>query len=298
MSPGDTVEVRVLKMIGEKSAIVDLKGNRVQLDFNAPPPDTGRFILELLASKNGRLTFALKNGGSDFSDIRNFIPVQPGDISAAVSREIMRSLQSGLPGLYSLNVILSGGKGESKGRDILPILRYLIAKGLPAAEIPYVSAALSGCPSDQCGKLGEILGDYDSDSSGDDAVEEKTGDIPLSDLPEPGERSFEKNLFYDSEHSLKRVDFFIRGNYFSGRIELPNLGIVEFFLHVDEKPDIMIVCSDEAIGVMSSGIQTLSDAIARGYPGATVWLMPASSVRKKVLAFIGNLKEKSFDARA
>jgi hypothetical protein len=298
MVPGDIVEVRVLKMLGTSSAIVDLKGNKVQLDFTSPPPPSGSFVLELLSSKNDRLTFKMRSGGNDCAEILKYLPLSPKDVSPANMKEILRHMQSGIPGMFTLHLLMSGAKGESKGRDILPMLKYLLLKGLKPGEIPYVSAKLSGFTEGQSKLLNDIINTYTQPVS-DEETERMKDDLQfVEDILAQNSEKYEKSVFFAGDQSLKRIDFFVHENYFSGRIELPHVGQVEFFLRIAEKPDILIVCEDECLGEMTESIQDLSSDLNREYTGAIVRVMPVSLIRKKVLAFVGSMTERSFDARA
>lgn len=296
--PGDVVEVKVLKMLGDRSAVVDLKGNKVQLDFTSPPQKAGSFILELVSSKNDRLTFRMKNSVNEYSDIQKYLQLSPKDASPSTIREILKQMQAGVPGMFSLNLMLSGAKGETRGRDILPLLKYLMAKGMSSAELSYASAVLSGFKDEQASLIEEIVGKYEENDSSENQETGTDDSTDIKNFPPPDNEKHEKTVFYTYENSLKRIDFFVHGNYFSGRVELPHVGLVEFFLRIDEKPDIMIVCGDECLGDMLSGIQDLSSALTREYPGSKVRVLPVSSVRKKVLAFVKSMTERSFDARA
>ena len=47
LASGDVVEVRLIEMKGRLSALVDLKGNKVELHFSSPPQKADTFFLNL-----------------------------------------------------------------------------------------------------------------------------------------------------------------------------------------------------------------------------------------------------------
>jgi hypothetical protein len=302
LSSGDVVEVRLLEMKGRLSALVDLKGNKVELHFTSPPQKADTFYLEFVKVKGDILQFKLLSEKIDISDILRYTNIGSGSVPVDKLGNLSKNILSTLPGLFSLNLLLSGVFDSRKGRDLAGFMRFLTAKGLPISDVPFASALLSGMKSEQAYLMSELCKQtgisFDAELDRQIDSEYTAGDAPIA----LDETFMSKNgpytIVIPHENDFKSIELLGGQDSFCGRLELPAIGNIEFFVRMGSTLEALIVCQDSVIDMIREKIEDVQKSLKRHYGKAEIRVLSDLVMRKKILAFAQGLDNRSLDVFA
>ncbi|MGL4369820.1 MAG: hypothetical protein ACRCUT_09145, partial [Spirochaetota bacterium] len=233
---GDIVEVKVLERTGSRSAVLDIRGNRVLASFSAPFPDQPVLNLQVKKASSGQLLFEMKLPENPVSASLSAAMAGANPSPEKIRAFVLAARKDG-SGLFSLMMALHGASSQ-RAKKIIRHAEKLNEKGFLKEGFHSFTGILAGFDDAKIRFLSEMVRPFRPDSSAgesdalpsfpddpdaaaiiDEAVSAGKGDAACMIFPDAGQLT-----------SLTAVS----GNgYYAGTIESPVLGSVDFLVRGD-----------------------------------------------------------------
>ncbi len=296
LSPGDTVDVRILERTGKETAVIDLLGNRVHARFTGGVPRDDRLSLVMSDMKNGILEFSLHSTESNKAGL-NFIAhlfLREKELSPEKTRAFIAAMKGRIPGAFSLAMILSGTPVSGNHNDIRGMLDVLRKRGFHGDRLFAAGAMLSGLSDRDTVHLMKLFG-----STGFFSAEKMSENTPegvyIADAESAVTSSADFLIQWDDEGGNYEAECVKTPEFYAGRIETPRLGLIEFVVRKGSDLSVTVVCDDSIRDIVISRFDELVSSLESHYGKATAVCMARSEWDEKVLAFAEKTGKRALD---
>ncbi len=266
---GDKLTVKMIEKLGNKEAILNLKGNLIKANFNQSIPDKSTLNLVLEGISNGKLLFSFEKNSNSvhlLSQLQNFSLFSIDDFTEYQLLILDKMFGTGLKDIFSINLMLYEVKLKKKikkNNNLNNIIDLLTKKGVDQQKITIFSLLFSNMPelhytllrlfhSITEKKRNFFLEDDDFQSLVDETLNEESlkelfnnfNESEMTDFLgyflDTNEQISSGELYYFDNEERKRIDYIVNSNCLLFCFELTFLGKVEIIIRDKGKNNVDI----------------------------------------------------------
>jgi hypothetical protein len=298
---GDRLDVRILERTGPASAIIDLRGNKVHAQFTRPLPARDRIVLVLIDVKSDCLRFSLDDAHSTTKKIDPFF-LRHFDFRVAAhekTQALLRVIRTGVPSLFQLSMLYGGFEKSDRAEMIRRVMRHFAGKDTSRESLMVASALLSGFSEEETAILMRVLSifgnrDWERKKPADGESDRSN---QIDEILTGGMDAHGVIMIPDGE-SEREIEFIRSGISFAGKIETPNLGIIEFRVTDFNGLDLIFVSDEPTREEITAHMGELVEKLHIIYGKIGIHCLTRGEWSEKVLAFAGMIGDRSFDVIA